>query len=352
MKVENDIDPERRVFALFACCVPVRGARRSVICDLQRQSFLFIPNGLYEILTEHRGETISAIKAVYDHEFDQEIDEYFVFLLEREIGFWCDEPESFPDLDLSWQRPERITNAIIDVDRGSNHDYPQLFRELDDLGCKALELRFFRPASLAELRQILDGTRSGRLRAIALVIGWSDELTSEALEQLAADHPRIESIVVHSTPQPRRRDLETGVVLHFRPEVIDSPHCCGQVHAGYFVTNIDTFTEAQHHNTCLNRKISIDARGEIKNCPSLPRSFGNARQVSLHSALAHRDFAQLWSINKDQIEICKDCEFRYICTDCRAYLTDPGDLYSKPAKCAYNPYTAKWDRSGDVGDPG
>jgi hypothetical protein len=62
----------------------------------------------------------------------------------------------------------------------------------------------------------------------------------------------------------------------------------------------------------------------------------------LHSALAQRDFAALWSINKDQITVCKDCEFRYVCTDCRAYLLDAGDLYSKPSKCTYDPYTAEW----------
>ncbi|MBW8873326.1 MAG: grasp-with-spasm system SPASM domain peptide maturase, partial [Acidobacteria bacterium] len=133
-----------------------------------------------------------------------------------------------------------------------------------------------------------------------------------------------------------------NVTLRYLAQAIDSPACCGQVHPRYFVTNLSAFAEARRFNSCLNRKISIDARGEIRNCPSLPRSFGNTSDTSLHSALAHNDFAALWEINKDQVEICKDCEFRYICTDCRAYLTSPGDVYSKPSKCSYNPYTAEW----------
>jgi hypothetical protein len=40
--------------------------------------------------------------------------------------------------------------------------------------------------------------------------------------------------------------------------------------------------------------------------------------------------------------VCKDCEFRYICTDCRAYLEDPYNEYSKPLKCGYDPYTGEW----------
>jgi SPASM domain peptide maturase of grasp-with-spasm system len=336
------------VFQLFACCIPVRGARRSLLCDVQRQTFQFIPNGLYEILTEHAGRTVDEIKTAYEHEYDEEIDEYLDFLLQHEFGFWCDDPERFPPLDLTWEAPERITNAILDVDARSDHDYPRLLAELDDLGCTALEVRCFHAPALAELRAILEAARYGRLRSIDLLAGFHPELTPEALRSLAQEHQRINSVVVCSAPETRRLPpTATGVRIEYRAEAVDSPRCCGQVHPGYFVVELGTFAEGQRHNTCLNRKISVDARGEIRNCPSLPRSFGNARETSLHAALAHRDFAALWSINKDQIDVCKDCEFRYVCTDCRAYIQDERDLYSKPSKCSYDPYTAEWRSPAD-----
>ncbi|HLT42986.1 MAG TPA: hypothetical protein VKZ95_09805, partial [Sphingobacteriaceae bacterium] len=43
------------------------------------------------------------------------------------------------------------------------------------------------------------------------------------------------------------------------------------------------------------------------------------------------------------VDVCKDCEFRYICQDCRAYLKNSDDLYSKPLKCTYNPYEGVWE---------
>ncbi len=341
-------DARAPVFQLFACCLPVKGARRSLLCDVQRQAFQFIPNGLYEILTEHAGKTVAEIQAAYGHEYDEEIGEYFDFLLQNEFGFWCDDPERFPPLDLTWEAPERITNAILDVDARSDHDYARILAELDDLGCKALEVRCFHGPTLAELRTILEAARYGRLRSIGLLVGFHPELTPEALLDLAREHQRISRIVVCSAPEGRRLPpTQTGVTLEYRTEAVSSPSCCGQVHPGYFAVNLETFAEAQRHNTCLNRKISVDARGEIRNCPSLPRSFGNARETSLHGALAHRDFAALWSINKDQIDVCKDCEFRYVCVDCRAYIQDERDLYSKPSKCAYDPYTAEWRSSAE-----
>lgn len=103
------------------------------------------------------------------------------------------------------------------------------------------------------------------------------------------------------------------------------------------------FAESKSYNSCLNRKISIDINGNIKNCPSMPQSFGNIRDTTLQEAIEHKDFKKYWSITKDQIDVCKDCEFRYICTDCRAYKENPEDDYSKPLKCGYSPYTNKWE---------
>ena len=73
------------------------------------------------------------------------------------------------------------------------------------------------------------------------------------------------------------------------------------------------------------------------------KSFGNIENTTLTEAINKATFKDLWFISKSQIETCKDCEFRFICTDCRAYTENPADLYSKPLKCGYNPYTTKWE---------
>ena len=91
----------------------------------------------------------------------------------------------------------------------------------------------------------------------------------------------------------------------------------------------------------MNRKIAIDVKGEIKNCPSIPKSYGNVKNTSLLQVASEKDFQQLWQVKKDNIAVCKDCEFRHVCTDCRAF-TEDGELYGKPSKCNYDPYTATW----------
>jgi SPASM domain peptide maturase of grasp-with-spasm system len=98
----------------------------------------------------------------------------------------------------------------------------------------------------------------------------------------------------------------------------------------YFAINVRHFAEAQAWNTCLNRKIAISADGYVKNCPSMPKSFGHISTTSLDAALAADGFKDVWGITKDQVKICRDCEFRYICTDCRAYRQDEADILSQP----------------------
>ena len=127
---------------------------------------------------------------------------------------------------------------------------------------------------------------------------------------------------------------------------INSSSHCGKISKDYFVLNQLMYAESQQNNTCLNRKISIDKDGYIRNCPSMPQNFGNIKDTTLSDALNHPDFKKYWNVTKDMIEVCKDCEFRHICTDCRAYterthFEEDIDL-SKPLKCGYNPYTNEW----------
>lgn len=332
-----------RVFKLYACCIAVRGARRSTICDLQRPRYQLVPNGLYEILTTHRGRSLQQIKDAYGPEQEETIDEYFAFLERNEYGFWCDDPDAFPDLNLHWETPERISNAIIDVGPASRHDFASLIRQLDELGCRALQLRFFVEISLNELDHVLAMAATSGLRSIEIVAKYRAEWTPEALEQLIGTHARVSAVLLHSAPERKlTRVLRDTTAVFYDPGVVHSESHCGQVDPSQFVPTLASFAEATTRNSCLNKKIGIDQHGEIRSCPSMPRSFGNAATTSLHSAVLQRDFRELWQVNKDQIDVCRDCEFRYVCTDCRAYIQQPSDPFSKPSKCGYDPYTAEW----------
>lgn len=330
-------------FRLFANCVPVRGARRSVICDLQRQRIDFIPNGLFEILTAHRGRSVDELCVHYGEAHRETIVDYFTFLVEKELGFWTTDPDRFPPLDLSFDAPGLLDAAIIDVDADSTHDFGDLVRQLNELGCRYLQVRCYVSADSIDITEIFRAVADSRLRALDLTIGYTPELTTERLVHWCAEHGRLSGILVHGAPTTH---MTTSPVRHtpirFISRVIQGAKDCGSVHPAYFAPNLAAFIEGLHFNSCLNRKISIDRDGQICNCPAMAARFGASRNVALRTAVESPSFRAVWTVRKDDIDVCRDCEFRYVCPDCRAHVTDPANPRSKPAGCHYDPYTATW----------
>jgi len=341
---------EGPVFRLFACCMPVRGAIRSTICDLQRAQYHFIPNTLYEILTRHRDATLEQLKAMVDPEGHDTLDQYFAFLEDKELGLWTSEPSSFPELNLQWEVPSVITNAVIDVDRESSHDWEDLIGQLGDLGCQALQLRVFCELPLAAVDAALEPSIHGPLRSIDLLLKWTPGHGPEELRAFITKHRRVQQVTVFSAPENLiEREFVDSANLVYATQTISSHEHCGQVLPGYFTVGTRFYLESLRFNSCLNRKVSIDAGGEIRNCPSMPASFGNAKTTRLDAAVMDEAFREFWEVNKDQVETCRDCEFRYVCPDCRAWVRTSGERFAKPSKCAYDPYTGTWE--GIVAEP-
>ena len=336
----------KKKFILFSDCIPVKGANRSTICDTKNNNYFLIPNGLYEILVKYNGRSIEQVKQEIGHEYNDIIDEYFEFLLSNNLIFFSSNPEYFPKITLKWDSPSPITNMIIDYDY-TNHDFNNIVRQLETLKCSYIQLRFFNIVDFAFLKNLIGIIKKEKSRIISVdfVLPFDESISEHELKKILKKNSRIHSIVIYNSPQdyshkPIREKM--GYLMYVQRNILSEKHC-GIINTEYFYSNIKLFSESQNHNTCLNRKISIDKNGDIKNCPSMTQSFGNIQKTSLLDALSHPDFKRFWNITKEEIEICRDCEFRHICTDCRAYIENPSDVYSKPLKCGYNPYTCQWD---------
>ncbi len=341
MPNSNDKD----YFLLFANCIPVKGAKRSIICDLQLNRYRFVPNLLFEIINNNRNKTLEQIKSKYDGDNVEGIDLFFNLLVKENWGFYTDTPNLFPPLDLTWDSPLKVSNCIIDINDKSKFNVLSVIKQLIEINCEALQIRVFNETNIELLKKISDIISESSILCLEIIIRYSKSINPKDLLQLVSFNPRIRQITVFNSPQKKiisNTLLNLGFISYVEDSVSDASHC-GVVNNYYFDTNIQLFTESQKHNNCLNKKISIDTNGDIKNCPSMTTSFGNVQNTTLQEALNKKEFYKYWNINKDQIKVCKDCEFRYICTDCRAYTQNPSDIYSKPAKCSYNPYEATWD---------
>ncbi len=333
-------------FKLFSTCLPVKGYKRSAIIDTQRDKIQLIPNDLYEILIKTEYIDLKQIYSEYDSENEHTIKDYFDNLLEQELGFFCTEEEldNFPKISLEYRSPFSINNCIVEEMYGLQN-YEKLLPQLENIGCEYLEIILYKEIENETLTSLLDMFFYSSIKNIGLIIKYDATKDKDFLKHITSTKLRLTKIILHSSESDEKLDYQNYNLtdILFTKKVFDSFKFCGNVNSGYFSLNIQHFTESINHNTCLNKKIAIDKNGNIKNCPAMPLILGNIKNSSLEDILAHPHLKKYWNITKDQIEVCKDCEFRYVCTDCRAYLENPEDMYSKPLKCGYNPYTNEWE---------
>lgn len=338
-----------KCLVLVANCFPVRGFRRSIICDTIRFKYEFIPNSLYDFLCRYNKKALDEIRGDFKGSEDWDIiQSYLTFLEEKEFIFYTDKPELFPDVAIEWESPLPITNAIIDFDESSDHDVKKIIEELNSLYCEAIEVRDFSGMNIRQIAEIADCTKNSTMRSVYLLLKYNGPYPGGFFEALIRGNRRIMSIILHSMPEnivPPETASDPGSEwynISYTKQVFSDETHCGNVSKLNFSTTMGMFMESHFFNSCLNRKISIDRKGFIKNCPSAKPAFGHHRDNTLADAIGNEEFRKYWSVTKDQVSVCRDCEFRYICTDCRMYVEEEGDIYSKPSKCNYNPYKAVW----------
>lgn len=329
-----------KYFVLFPCCKVVDGKNKSAIYDLQRESYVLIPNSLSYILKHDKHLSLGQILKKYPGNEDT-IEEYMNFLNKKDLGLFCDKDEvKFKAISAKVQAPHLITNAIFDYDSNSSYDLQKAIKQLHDIGCENLELRFYNDMRLDSLLSVITYTKRTCIRDLELLFPYTEEMQLENILQLRYANPRIRKVTVSSCPKRIEKIYDSEeIYIIYTSESITSEEQCGVISPWYMLPKTELYLESLSYNNCLNRKISIDRFGNIKNCPSMKRSYGLFdEQCQLFNVANNPEFQKIWKVQKDEIKQCKDCELRYMCQDCRAYVKDANDPLSAPLKCHYNPY--------------
>lgn len=278
---------------------------------------------------------------IYSNSFTEEeenFQEWRIHLIDKDYGYMSTEILNLGnEIEFSdYETPELINNCIIDLDSKSNIDFGEIFNQLSSLSCKFIEIRIYETIDLSQLLRDINKLNEGPFRNCQIYIPYSKNVVSVANKFLNSSQI-IGQVCIHSTPIELNYTESDRIM--FSHQIISSEDCCGHISPEYFSAALEVFSESLKYNSCLNKKIAIDKRGFIKNCPSLNFSFGHISNSKLTDILQNKEFSALWNLSKDKIEVCKDCEFRYVCTDCRANVKSQN---AKPSKCSYDPYNGVW----------
>lgn len=144
--------------------------------------------------------------------------------------------------------------------------------------------------------------------------------------------------VVRPNGRAQETDIAPSVVTILKYGFINKPN---------FSTDPVSFHRNQLYHTCLAGKIAITADGQVIPCIfSRNDILGNLKDQKLADVLESSVLKETWELTKDKVLVCKDCEYRYACSDCRplAEGSNCGKNYSNAPfpRCSYNPYTGEW----------
>ena len=333
-------------FVISSSCRLTKGCCRTIIQDFKRNYADYVPNDYYELCSVLDRHKISEIIDQIDEESQDNFMVFIDFMLEKEYAFLTGDISLFPPISTELHETDILTDAIVEIDceRTDKAIVTQFLNEIDDMGCRCLQVRLYSCPDNTSVIHVSDFVCQYDFNYIEIHIDSATIITYDECCNLLLTHAQISNLFLYNALKYEARDynemgangIETqiGSVVYIQ-DGLDSCHC-GIVNKYCHVYGDMTFyLMSQNMNSCLYRKISLDRQGNVRNCPSAPEKYD--LKIGLRNILQSDEFRKYWTIKKDDIDTCRDCEYRYNCLDCRFHTKD-GGLYSKPATCQYDPY--------------
>ena len=337
-------------FVLSSSCVITKGYNRSLIHDFSRNSSLLISNEYFDLIEYlDRKKIDDVILEVEDDSKDFFFD-FLSFMYENEYALFVNDIELFPKKsDELHDNHVILKDCIIEID--NNTDillFVNNLEQLDQFNCENIQVWLKGNFNYTDIVKYLDLINNYDFLCVELCIENSKTIEKNYFIEIIDKYASISKIFLFNSADAyiyeyiseheNQHPMLMGQIIYIN-HPLDANNC-GIINFESLSFGVETqFKINKKFNGCLYKKIAIDSKGNIKNCPYIINNF---QHNNLKDALTDDNFKKLWFIKKDDIEICKDCEFRYNCTDCRAFTIE-NDVYSKPLKCNYNPYTNEWN---------
>lgn len=198
------------------------------------------------------------------------------------------------------------------------------------------------PGSFRKTMRALELLRNSEVptRVEVVVMKDNQETVGETIKWIEASgfshkHPDV------LRPKGRGNNplLQPNTEVMVRNSLMTSPN---------FFIQKETFLRNMRKNSCLAGKIAIIESGDVIPCIfSRDVILGNVVEKALEEVINSSQTQEVWQSTKDNVLVCQDCEYRYVCFDCRpisqAASNGVGLYLSAPyPRCTYNPYTGEW----------
>lgn len=330
-----------KVVKVFSTCRIVYGFTRGAVYDLTRNKYYLVPIEFCDFLRRVDGMKLSDFNKLKEN---SQLGEYIDFVKKKEILFFVNETDSscFSDLHFEHDSPSAAHTVVIEMNDTIPFDLPAFLIKTDKIGLENAVFFTTNTLPILYIQNILQSFQRTRFQQIEIICRYDTGIEPASYFPLFHSAPRLRKLSLHSAPKDHiyHAGGESARLFTFSESLARYPEPL--VDYGYFKINVPFFTEAMLANPFYNQKIFIDATGRLKNAPYSKENFGFVDEIDVEEEIKQDRFRVLWQTRKDNIDVCKDCEFRYMCMDSRIPCVGrEGRLYHE-TDCNYNPYICKW----------
>lgn len=322
----------KKYFELYQDCFIVKGAKNIILSDLHFNKIVNITD-YYEFFIDE-----------YYFPIEEDLSELIAFFVDEGFGAITESvsPKAFRK-EFKWRSATKINEVIIEHKTTDNFNINEVYGKIEELSSSFIQIRLLE-FSFSKLKEILSLLEFSSIRTAEVLLPYNELAHSEEVIEMLKENPRIMTVYFYNAPENKSIvDNDQMFTIIYYEKNLTNPKHCGIISEDYFLNDLQNISKSKSVNNCLYGKLFISADGSLKSCPSSQKVIDNIKITSVTDLLPKIDNQKERFITKDQIDICKDCEYRYFCTDCRVYREDPENVYSKPLKCGYNPYEGTWE---------
>jgi hypothetical protein len=310
----------------YSDILSTKGFNRSLLFDTTRSEYYFISNEMLEICE------INKFKLIDTNLIQRE---FYKTFLENDLIYESDDQTNncFIPINKDWDFSFKITNCIIEL---SDENIDNLMKLLNFNFVAHFHILINEEIENSTLDKLFYFLENQICDCIEFSFTKNLEINSLTyFKNKLTDLNKIVKILNYANLD-FTKEFETA----FRYEIVLDRLSLK------LSKSSDHFFESLNYHTYFNRKLFISKKGEIKNAFESNEIFGNINQINLIeeilSIIDKPQFQKYWNINKNSIDVCKDCELKNICIDNRLPIQRKHNEWFHLNECIYNPYISKW----------
>ena len=260
---------KNKFLVFFESCKIVKGSKKSIVLDFQRNKIFNIPNSFKDFIDKANKIPVDELYAKYGPESKPILDEYLAFITENELGILLSKEEKilFPSLNISWLMHAHITNCSIEL---NDTIAPEYLKRLEAIfkACNVQSALFkinnYQKDAIVTFLECITNSVLKNCEVLFYNSLGIDEIT---ISKKALQSAKIKRIYVYNS----KEDLIVDHITYEIYYISQSYKALQEESKNNFYPYIDfkftNYTESQKHNLYFNRKLYINAEGGIMNAP-------------------------------------------------------------------------------------